>query len=100
MVEPNPGQVVFRALAMRVETANGVPSPLAGAEGQDEGSAMNGVDVVDMSLLHSASESKPEFRLADSPLNCRVLPLVESKGLGQTHWREHQFELFAGRDCV
>ena len=54
---------------MTVEMSACIPSPLAGAEDQDEGSAINGVDAVGTSLLHSAQESKPEFRLAGSPQN-------------------------------
>ena len=77
--------------------ANWVPSPLAGAEGQDEGSAMNSVGAVGTSLLNSASESKPEFRCA-GPLQHFGIPLpVESRGLRIGHRRELQFELFAGR---
>ena len=46
----NTGQLVSWALVLRPELSAWVPSPLAGAEGQDEGSAMNDVDAVDMSL--------------------------------------------------
>ena len=53
---------MFWGFAMTVEMSACIPSPLAGAEDQDEGSAINGVDAVGTSLLQSASESKPAFR--------------------------------------